>query len=315
MPKVSVIVPIYGVETYIERCVRSLFAQTLTDIEYIFVDDCTPDSSIDILKKLENEYSIQLQEERKTVKLFRMHENSGQAAVRNFAIQKATGDYVIHCDSDDWIDLDMYKIMYEKAEQTMADITICDFYQSSPNKNIYIKACYHTDKKQLIYDFMNRRGYWSLWNKLVRRNLYDDICYYPSENMGEDLVITLQLLHYANQVEYVKKAFYYYCINPSSIVQSNSLEKTANKFKQVVNNVRLIEQFLWKNYSGISLLLSLDSLKYKQLNILNPLLSEKQIRKLWGETYPTIKYRIWINPCISVKEKAKFYLRLLGLYK
>ena len=134
------------------------------------------------------------------------------------------------------------------------------------------------------------------------------------DNENEDIRGRLERA-FANHVEYVKKAFYYYCINPSSIVQSNSLEKTASKFKQVVNNVWLIEQFLWKNYSGISLLLSLDSLKYKQLNILNPLLSEKQIRKLWGETYPVIKYRIWINPYISVKEKAKFYLRLLRLYK
>ena len=80
MPKVSVIIPVYGVEKYIERCARSLFEQTLDDIEYLFIDDCTPDKSVDILKHVLEEYP----QRKSQVVIHRMEKNSGQAAVRKW---------------------------------------------------------------------------------------------------------------------------------------------------------------------------------------------------------------------------------------
>ena len=97
MPKVSVIVPVYGVEKYVERCARSLFEQTLDDIEYLFIDDCTPDKSIEILKKVLKDYP----QRNNQVIIHRMESNSGQAAVRKWGMLNSTGDYVIHCDSVD----------------------------------------------------------------------------------------------------------------------------------------------------------------------------------------------------------------------
>ncbi len=105
MPKVSVIIPVYGVEKYIERCARSLFEQTLDDIEYLFIDDCTPDKSIEMLKQVLEDYPHR----KPQVVIHRMEQNSGQAAVRKWGMQNAIGDYVIHCDSDDWVELTMYE--------------------------------------------------------------------------------------------------------------------------------------------------------------------------------------------------------------
>ena len=82
MPKVSVLVPVYGVEKYIERCARSLFEQTLDDIEFIFVDDCTPDRSIEILESVIEKYRLRFAEKKYDVRIERMPTNSGQAAVR-----------------------------------------------------------------------------------------------------------------------------------------------------------------------------------------------------------------------------------------
>ena len=124
MPKVSVIVPVYGVEKYIDRCARSLFEQTLDDIEYLFIDDCTPDRSIDILQQVLDEYP----QRKPQVVIHRMEKNSGQAAVRKWGMQNATGEYVIHCDSDDWVDTDMYRAMYEKAKEEEADVVVCDYF-------------------------------------------------------------------------------------------------------------------------------------------------------------------------------------------
>ena len=125
MPKLSVIVPIYGVEKYIERCARSLFEQTLEDIEYIFIDDCTLDKSIGILKRLIEEYRTSLKEKNYSVTIEKMPKNTGLPGVRKYGIQLATGEYVIHCDSDDWVDFDMYRLMYEKAKADDADVVSC----------------------------------------------------------------------------------------------------------------------------------------------------------------------------------------------
>lgn len=126
MPKVSVIIPIYGVQKYIERCVRSLFEQTLDDIEYLFIDDCSPDGSVRIIMRILDEYPNRKEQ----VIIHRMEQNSGQAKVREWGMKNATGDYVIHCDSDDWTDLMMYESMYQKALEEDADVVVCDYYKS-----------------------------------------------------------------------------------------------------------------------------------------------------------------------------------------
>ena len=110
MPKVSIIVPVYGAEKYIERCARSLFEQTLDDIEFIFVDDCTPDRSIDILKVVIEKFRLRFGEKKYVVRIERMPMNSGQGAVRRHGIQLATGDYITFCDSDDFMPEDAQTI-------------------------------------------------------------------------------------------------------------------------------------------------------------------------------------------------------------
>ena len=103
MPKVSVIVPIYKVEPFIERCARSLFEQTLDDIEYIFVNDCTPDKSMEVLSRVLEDYPGRKEQ----VRIITMPVNSGLPKVRRAGLEVASGDYIIHCDSDDWVDRTM----------------------------------------------------------------------------------------------------------------------------------------------------------------------------------------------------------------
>ena len=102
--KISVIVPIYNVRLYIERCVRSLMEQTLENIEFIFVNDCTPDDSMDILHHVLKEYP----KRRKQIKIIEHETNRGISAVRNTGLKNATGQYIIYCDSDDWVEKNMY---------------------------------------------------------------------------------------------------------------------------------------------------------------------------------------------------------------
>ena len=135
MPKVSVIIPVYAVEKYIERCARSMFEQTLDDIEYLFVDDCTPDRSIEIFRQV-----LEKSPHRKSqVTIHRMEQNSGQAVVRKWGMQNATGEYIIHCDSDNWVEVDMYRSMYEKAIEEDADVVICDHAISNGTNLLKVK--------------------------------------------------------------------------------------------------------------------------------------------------------------------------------
>ena len=124
MNKVSVIIPIYKVRNFIERCACSLFEQTLQDIEYIFVDDASPDDSIDILKSCVERYP-----ERASHVHILVHEhNQGLPAARNTGLPVATGEYIFHCDSDDFVEKDMLEIMYKVATEEDADMVYCDFY-------------------------------------------------------------------------------------------------------------------------------------------------------------------------------------------
>ena len=120
-PKVSVIVPIYGVENYIERCARSLFSQTFKSVEFIFVNDCTKDGSMDVLSDVRKEYP------EADIKVINLERNMGLPQARRAGVEQATGDYILHVDSDDWIEPDMLEILYERAVDTGADMVCCDW--------------------------------------------------------------------------------------------------------------------------------------------------------------------------------------------
>lgn len=135
-PKVSVIIPVYGVERYIEQCARSLFEQTMQDgIEYIFVDDCSPDKSIEILENVLREYPHR----RLQTRIIRHTENQGLGGARKTGMEYATGEYIIHCDSDDWVEPDMYETLYRKATEENADIVGCDYIFEYAKKSVVVR--------------------------------------------------------------------------------------------------------------------------------------------------------------------------------
>jgi glycosyltransferase involved in cell wall biosynthesis len=118
--KVSVCIPVYGVEKYIERCARSLFEQTMRNgVEFVFVNDCTPDKSIEILEHVLAKYPHRKEQ----TKIINLPENGGVGRARRIAIENCTGEYIIHCDPDDWIEPDMYEKMYCAAMKTGADVS------------------------------------------------------------------------------------------------------------------------------------------------------------------------------------------------
>ena len=168
-PKVSVIVPIFTVEKYIERCARSLFLQTLDEIEFVFVADCSPDNSISILKSIILEYPRRINQ----IKIIRHEINKGVAASRVTGVEACSGDFIIHCDSDDDIDIRMYELMYEKAINEDADVVSCDFYWSTIDCNTPFSTPQWSSNQQKNLRTYIASVWTTLWQLIIKRDVYN----------------------------------------------------------------------------------------------------------------------------------------------
>lgn len=209
MPKVSVLVPVYNVAPYIERCARSLFEQTLDDIEILFINDCTPDNSMDIIRRVLTEYP----ERTAQTRIYDMPQNSGQATVRAFGMNKAMGDYVIHCDADDWVDTDLYDKMYQCAVRTKADIVVCDeIYEEHSGDIVHVVEELPATCRELLVSWYKRTVGLFVHNKMVCRSLYLDNDIYPwaGLNMWEDNGLLARMLYFGGTLSQIKGSYYHY---------------------------------------------------------------------------------------------------------
>lgn len=302
MPKVSIIIPVYGVEKYIERCARSLFEQTLDDIEYLFIDDCTPDKSVEILKRVLEEYPHR----KSQVVIHRMEKNSGQAAVRKWGMLNATGEYVIHCDSDDWVDVHMYEKMYKKSVSADYDIVVCDYYESDgishARKNEYI-----SDKvEETMSSILLKKTHSVLWNKLVKKSIYNNEIIYPIANNAEDYALLVQLAYHSKSFGYVNEPLYFYFYNTSSLTKVMTNENLINRFNQSVSNIGIVESFLRKNQSLAKYSDELDCIKVIEKEILISSSFDKELYKKWAGAYKEIFPRILLNNKINLRRKLRF---------
>lgn len=313
-PKVSIIIPVYGVEKYIERCARSLFEQTLNDVEYIFVDDCSPDKSIAILENIIKEYLPRLKKEHKNVRIERMSKNCGLPNVRRYGINLATGDYIAHCDSDDWVDVHMYEEMYNKAIEEDADVVVCDYVLTNGTSVIEtINACHAKSPKQLIEKFLFQRDPWPLWNKLFNRKAYSNI-EYPQGAMGEDMVTTIQLLWNCNTLSYINKPYYQYFYNPESITKVCTRNGCINKFNQLSLNATIVINFI-KN-KGLDGEFKDALVVYKNFirSVLYPIVYDKKYHKIWNNMFLGLNKQVLLSKYISVSEKIRVFLTMVHLY-
>ena len=305
MPKVSVLVPVYGVEKYIERCARSLFEQTLDDMEFIFVDDCTPDRSIDVLNKVLTEYPSR----QKQVKIIHHDKNQGLPQARQTGLKAATGEYIAHCDSDDWVDVDLYESLYEKASKNNLDVVI--FNSKTSNGTQIVHEYYEKgilDRNACINEMMRGKMWWSLCNKMFKKTIYGNSIAYPKDSMGEDMCLTLQLFYFCKSIGYVDR-YYYYFINSNSIIQQISEEKCLSKFHQVVRNVEIVKDLYQplKSFDG-----GIHYLEYNTKFTLLPFLGNKKIYNLWKNTFKGCEWSVLFDSKVKFKERIRALCFICG---
>ena len=204
MLKISVIVPIYNMEKLMRKCLDSILAQTFTDYECLLIDDGSKDGSPTIC----DEYAA------KDARFKAFHKpNGGLSDARNYGIERAQGDYTIFFDPDDWVDKDCLKDLYAKAQETDADMVICDYYNQDLYQIKYVKqeptSLFHYDAlKDMIVDKIS--GF--TWNKLLKRDLYSrfDLQYIVGMYGCEDQYTMCKLLKNNIRIAYLPQAYYHY---------------------------------------------------------------------------------------------------------
>lgn len=234
----SVIVPIYKVECFIQICAKSLMEQTVSNIEYIFVDDCSPDNSVALLNEVIDKYPHR----KEWIKIVSHKQNKGLPAARNTGLQYATGKYIYHCDSDDILETDALELLLNSAEVSQADIVWCDWFLSFEHNERYMKQPQYATAGEALKGILLGRMKYNVWNKLVRRSLYDEnhILFPNGHSMGEDMTM-IRLFACASKVAYVSKALYHY-VKTNGAAFTNSLSE--NKLRDIMYNTTETIKFL-----------------------------------------------------------------------
>lgn len=243
--KISIIIPIYNVENYIERCADMLMSQTLSnELDYIFVNDATTDKSIEILQSVLDRYP-----ERKGLVTIINHEsNKGLPSARNTGLSVANGDYIYHCDSDDYLEPNTLELLYKTAIENDADIVWCDYKEIWPSGERYKKQPVFRTAEDAICGMLVGQMEYNVWNKLVKRTLYtgNGISFPNGFSMGEDLTM-ISLFANARKVAYVPEPLYNYVrTNVSAMTYSMS----SDKMKSLAHNVYEMEDYLVKKFGS-----------------------------------------------------------------
>lgn len=300
MYKVSVICPIYGVQEFIGRCASSLLNQTLNEIEFIFINDATNDNSISILNDIVNQHP----ERKEHIFIIGHPFNKGLPSARNTGLSVATGEYIFHCDGDDFVEPEMLEELYNDATMHNADLVWCDYYESYPEKEVYKKEPYYSASPEALTGVLSRHMQYNVWNKLVKKELYDKfkIAFPDGRPMGEDLTM-IKLISVSQTVHYVPKAYYHYVRwNTLAMTQSTSEEKLLN-LKQNIHDVDTFLEIRYKSKltKEISYLKLWSKYRFLLTDGKN---GEYTLFKNW---FPESNVYIWSLPNANLRIKLLFW--------
>lgn len=227
--KVTIAVPVYGVESYIEKCAISLFEQTYSNLEILFINDNTPDKSIEIIKKTLEKYPHR----KNQVRIFNQPVNKGCPTARNLAVQLASGEFIFHVDADDYINPDAIAILVNEQQSTGADLTVGNYLIETQNATKLVQYCDITkSKEEIVIDCLDDKSSQSVWGILIKRSLYIDnnIKANESFHVGEDWQVSPLLLYHAKKIAYVNKVIYHYQLSrPNSITITSQASVTKKK--------------------------------------------------------------------------------------
>ena len=281
-PKVSIIVPVYNAEKYINKCIDSILSQTFTDFECILVNDYTPDGS----GKICAEYA----KNDKRIKLIHNEKNMGASLSRKIGLENSSGEYIQFIDSDDWVEPDMIEKLYEKALSENCDIVSCDFYihNKGGNDKIIKQACYSSsDKIVMIRETISKKVKTFLWSKFVKKELLL-LVEFPVYGYSEENAITIQNIHYSKKIGYINVPLYHYCINSQSLSKNKEGQAVRNMEKN--KNWQMIINFLKGKYGDLRLFEPELSVCINEMKIKYILTRDTKNKKELFKIYPESRF-------------------------
>lgn len=307
MIQVSVIIPIYKVESFISKCAESLMEQTLAEgVEYIFVNDATPDGSMQVLQEVLDRHP----ERRGQVTILHHDTNKGLPAARNTGLSVAQGKYIFHCDSDDYLEFDALEQMVAVAESRGADVVWSDWYLSFERNERYMKQPEYSSADDAVRGMLHGRMKYNVWNKLVKRSLYEkgNIHFPTGYGMGEDMTM-IRLFACASRVAYLPKAIYHYIKTNGNAYTCSFTEKDLRALR---HNVKLTSSFLERWRGGIFK----EDIACFKLCVKYPFLitDKRSIYALWQDWYPEANVYIGKNLDMSLRCRILQYAAVKGYF-
>lgn len=235
---VSILVPVYGVEKYVEQCVESLFGQDYDNIEFVFVDDCSPDGSVGVIERTLERYPHR----KSQTKIIHHEHNRGLSAARNTALEASSGEYLMIVDSDDWLaDRSVVSTLVSRIEETGADIVVFDLMNVYPHGQSASYKDIPLDKEAYLKYVLECRCTPSLATSFYKAGLWRDngVRNIEGLNMSEDYTVQPRLIYYAKKIDYLRRPLYcYYRANEGSYINSMKPSSSAS-----IPEMDVVEQF------------------------------------------------------------------------
>jgi glycosyltransferase involved in cell wall biosynthesis len=241
-PKISIIVPIYKVESYLRQCIDSIITQIYTNLEIILVNDGSPDNCGAIC----DEYA------KKDKRIKVLHKkNGGVSSARNAGLNVASGEYLAFVDSDDWIESDMVEVLYQAIKISNADISCCNYYLAYTNSNKVLNDTNETlifNREQAIKQtLLNKYIFCSVWGKLFKKNLFDTVRFPLSISYGEDAAVMIDILSVIEHVASINIPKYYYRQRKGSLIHITY----NSKIIEVLDTAKKLLKIAEYNYPNI----------------------------------------------------------------
>ncbi len=305
--KVSILVPFYKVENYVGRCVESLFTQTYKNIEYVFVNDCTPDKSMEVINEMIDKYGVSSQ-----CKMIIHDQNQGISASRNDCLDNMTGDYFLFIDSDDYIDNDMVELLVEAAVKEQADISGCGYIEEYADHSVEHPQKYTNDHDEMMcaITLLTIKGV--MWKLLVRSTIVtehrDEVRFILDRNMVDDYLFCCQIFYYAQRFAGVDRCMYHWIqYNPN-----NYTHTTIFAVESQAAAIRKTESFYREK--GVYEVVK-DSLLQRKFVSKLPLLLDDNCRDVqrWRKLFPECN-DVWHQMTFSRGNKILFGLAQSSFY-
>lgn len=309
-PLISVVVPIYNVEKYLNRCIDSIVNQTYKNLEIILVDDGSPDKCAVLCDEWKTK------DERIKV----IHKkNGGLSDARNAGIDIAKGEYIAFVDSDDYIETGMYETMINEMIKNDCQISCCGrniVSEGSISQQHTLTTTRVFEREEAIKELLSYGCIEeAAWDKLYLKKLFDDIRF-PKGELNEDIAIMPWIINKSNRVVHIGKSFYNYCQNPGTITKSGY----SKKLSVCVNHVNQVEEFITKLNFDCDKELCIFKARYG-LALITTMLASKGSKKQFPEDYMFYKnillknYKFLItSPNFNKSTKARCLFIIWGIY-